>query len=84
LAQQIAMELADVCLKLGRGSQAVSVCQQLLGTDVSGQEKQQILKMLADAYDQQRNYEKATLALAGQWHSIPISQKEGKTGTGEK
>jgi tetratricopeptide (TPR) repeat protein len=67
LAQQVAMELADVCLKLGRGSQAVSVCQQLLDTDVSGQEKQKILKMLAKAFRQQKDYEKATLALSGQW-----------------
>jgi tetratricopeptide (TPR) repeat protein len=84
LAQQIAMELVDVCLKLGRGSQAVSVCQQLLGTDVSGQEKQQILKMLAEAYNQQKDYEKATLALSGQWSETPVSQKEGETGTQKK
>jgi tetratricopeptide (TPR) repeat protein len=67
LAQQIAMELADVCLKLERGEQAVSVCLQLLESDVPEQKKQQILKMLAEAYNQQKNYEKATLALSGQW-----------------
>jgi tetratricopeptide (TPR) repeat protein len=67
LAQQTAMELADVCLKLGRGSQAVSVCLQLLESDVSGQTKQEILRMLAAAYNQQKNYDKATLALSGQW-----------------
>jgi tetratricopeptide (TPR) repeat protein len=67
LAQEIAMELADVCLKLERGSQAVSVCLQLLETDVPEQKKQQILKMLAAGYNQQKNYDKATLALSGQW-----------------
>jgi tetratricopeptide (TPR) repeat protein len=67
LAQQTAMELADVCLKIGRGSQAVSVCLQLLELDVSEQKKQQILRMLAAAYNQQKNYDKATLALSGQW-----------------
>ncbi len=67
LAQQAAMELADVCLKLGRGSQAVSVCLQLLESDVPEQKKLQILKILAAAYNQQKNYEKATLALSGQW-----------------
>ena len=61
------MELADVCLKLGRGSQAVSVCLQLLESDVSEQKKQEILRMLAAAYNQQKNYDKATLALSGQW-----------------
>jgi tetratricopeptide (TPR) repeat protein len=67
LAQQAGMELADVCLKLGRGSQAVSVCLQLLELDLSEQRKQQVLKMLAEAYNQQKNYDKATLALAGRW-----------------
>ena len=67
LAQQTAMELADVCLKIGRGSQAVSVCLQLLESDVSEQKKLQILRMLAAAYNQQKNYDKATLALSGQW-----------------
>ena len=67
LAQQTAMELADVCLKLERGSQAVSVCLQLLESDVSEQTKQEILRMLAAAYNQQKNYDKATLALSGQW-----------------
>ena len=67
LAQQTAMELAGVCLKLGRGSQGVSVCLQLLETDVPEQKKQEILRMLAEAYNQQKNYDKATLALSGQW-----------------
>jgi tetratricopeptide (TPR) repeat protein len=67
LAQQTAMELADVCLKIGRGAQAVSVCLQLLESDVSEQKKQEILRMLAAAYNQQKNYDKATLALSGQW-----------------
>jgi len=67
LAQETAMELADVCLKLERGSQTVSVCLQLLESDVSEQKKQEILRMLAEAYNQQKNYDKATLALSGQW-----------------
>jgi len=67
LAQEAGMELADVCLKLGRSSQVVSVCLQLLESDVTEQKKQEILKMLAEAYNQQKNYEKATLALTGRW-----------------
>ncbi|HUT45590.1 MAG TPA: tetratricopeptide repeat protein, partial [Sedimentisphaerales bacterium] len=67
LAQQAAMELAEVCLKLERGSQAVSVCLQLLESDVPEQKKQEILRMLAAAYNQQKNYDKATLALSGKW-----------------
>jgi tetratricopeptide (TPR) repeat protein len=67
LTQQIAMELVDVCLKLKQGKQAVSVCLQLLESDVPEQQEQQVLKMLAAAYNQQKNYDKATLALSGQW-----------------
>lgn len=67
LAEQIAIELVEVCLKLERSRQAVSVCLQLLESDVSEQKKQQILKMLAAAYNMQKNYEKATLALSGRW-----------------
>ncbi|MHC4436023.1 MAG: tetratricopeptide repeat protein [Planctomycetota bacterium] len=67
LARQIAIELAGVCLKLERGKQAVSVCLQLLESGMPEQDEQQILGMLAEAYNQEKNYEKATLALSGQW-----------------
>ena len=67
LAQQTAMELADVCLKLERSLQAISVCMQLLDSDVSERVRSETLKKLASAYDQQKNYDKATLALSGQW-----------------
>jgi tetratricopeptide (TPR) repeat protein len=67
LAEQAAMELADVCLKLERSSQTISVCLQLLESGVSEQRKQEILRLLAAAYNQQKNYNKATLALSGQW-----------------
>ncbi len=67
LAQTIALELADVCLKLGRSSQAVSVCLQLLDSDLSSSAKQKTLKILAAAYRQQKDYDKAALALSGQW-----------------
>jgi hypothetical protein len=40
--------------------------------------------MLAEAYNQQKDYEKATLALSGQWSETPVSQKEGETGTQKK
>ncbi|MHC4425038.1 MAG: tetratricopeptide repeat protein [Planctomycetota bacterium] len=67
LAQRTALELADVCLKIGRSPQAISVCLQLLDSDVSAQIKQRALKVLAAAYSQQKDYEKAALALSGQW-----------------
>jgi tetratricopeptide (TPR) repeat protein len=67
LAQRTGLALAEVCLKLGRSSQTISVCLQLLDSDVPAQMKQKTLKTLAAAYNQQKNYEKAALALAGQW-----------------
>jgi len=67
LAQNTALELAGVCLKLGRSPQSISVCLQLLDSDVSPQMKQQTLKTLAAAYSQQKDYDKAASALSGQW-----------------
>lgn len=67
LAQTTALELAGVCLKLGRSAQSISVCLQLLDSDVSPQMKQQTLKTLAAAYRQQKDYDKAASVLSGQW-----------------
>jgi len=67
LAQQSALKLADVCLKLGQDSQAISVCSQLLDLQPSKQIKQKALELLAKAHNQQKNYDSAALALLGQW-----------------
>ncbi len=67
LAERAALELADVCLRLEQSSQSISVCLQLLDMDISDQIKQRTLKMLAEAYNQQKDYDKAVLALSGQW-----------------
>lgn len=67
LAHKTALELAEVCLKLDQNSQAVSVCLQLLDSGAPAGIKQQTLRVLATAYNQQKNYDKAALALSGQW-----------------
>jgi TolA-binding protein len=67
LAEQAALELAEVCLRLEQSSQSVSVCLQLLNSNVSDQTHQNALKTLAEAYNRQKDYDKAALALAGQW-----------------
>jgi tetratricopeptide (TPR) repeat protein len=67
LARDAAMELADVCLKLGRSAQSISVCLQLLKSDVSTEMRQRTLETLAAAYKQQKDYDRAALALSGQW-----------------
>jgi tetratricopeptide (TPR) repeat protein len=66
LAHEVALELAQVCLKLGQNSQTVSVCLQLLDSAVSARIKQKVLKVLAAAYNRQKKYDDAALALLGQ------------------
>jgi hypothetical protein len=67
LANEIKLSLAEVCLELGQNSQTVTVCLQLLNSEVSAQVKQKALKVLAAAYNRQKNYNDAALALLGQW-----------------
>jgi len=67
LSHKIALMLAEVCLQLGQHNQAISVCSQLLDLQPSEQIKQKTLELLAMAYNQQKNYDRATLALLGQW-----------------
>jgi TolA-binding protein len=67
LAQETALELTDVCVKLGRSSQAVSICLQLLNSNLPAQTRQETLRFLAAAYNLQKDYDKAALALSGRW-----------------
>jgi hypothetical protein len=76
-AREVACDLADVCLKLGQNSQAVTVCRQLLdsvplllpsqgqGVPAEAGIRQRALDILATAHIRQRNYEGAVLALLG-------------------
>jgi len=67
LAHEIALKLADVCLKLEKEPQAIFVCSQLLDLEPPEQIKLKALDLLATAYNQQKNYDRAALALLGQW-----------------
>ena len=67
LAYETTLKLADICLKLGQESQAISVCSQLLDLDPPKQIEQKALGLLAAAYNQRQNYDRAALALLGQW-----------------
>jgi len=67
MAENAALELAEVCLELGQSSQSISVCLQLLDTELTEQTKQRALKTLAAAYNHQKDYDKAALALSNQW-----------------
>lgn len=78
LSHEIALELAEVCLKLGQSSQTISICSQLLDLGPSPQIKQKALNTLAAAYSQQKNYDKAALALLGRWN-VAKEPQENRT-----
>jgi tetratricopeptide (TPR) repeat protein len=65
LAQKTALKLVGVCLKLGRSSQAISICRQLLNSNVSAGTRQQVLRLLAAGYKLEKDYDNAALALSG-------------------
>ncbi len=67
LACDASMALAEVCMQLGRNAQAVSICQQLLDSDLSEDAGRQTLRLLSRAYSEQKDYDKAALALMGKW-----------------
>jgi tetratricopeptide (TPR) repeat protein len=75
LAHEIALELADVCLKLGHSSQTISICSQLLNLGPSAPIKKKALDILAAAYRRQKNYDRAALALLGKWNEPKAPQK---------
>ena len=67
LAQEAAQALSDVCIKLDQNAQAISVCLRLLDSDPPIEIRQNALKTLAAAYRERKEYDKAALALSGQW-----------------
>jgi len=81
LAQEAALELADVCLKLGENSQSIYVCSQLLNSDPSEQIRQKALNIFAMAYKQQKNYDKAALILLGKWNDVEPTSEKGIVGS---
>ncbi len=79
LAHDVALELADICLKLHLPDQTISVCTKLLDSAPSEQVKQNALQLLAAAFDRQKNYEMAALTLLGQWSKAQNSPVEPMT-----
>jgi tetratricopeptide (TPR) repeat protein len=67
LAHEVALALSDVCVKLDQDGQAVSVCLNLLDSDLPPETAHDALRTLAAAYEKQKDYNKAALALLGQW-----------------
>jgi len=66
ISQLAAKRMAMVCLDLGYNSQAVSVCRQLLDTDISDSMKSEVKAILAQALNKEKKYEEAALVLSAQ------------------
>ena len=66
MSQNAAKQMAQVCLELGYGSQAESVCRQLLESDITGTLKSDVKKLLAQALNQEKKYEEAAMVLSVQ------------------
>ena len=67
LANEITLELADICLKLGQDDKTILICSGILGLQPDDELKQKTLTLLSAAHSKQQNYERAALALLGQW-----------------
>ncbi len=81
-SHEVALKLAEVCLKLGQNAQTISICSQLLNSRPSAQIRQKALNTLATAYQQQKNYDKAAMALADKWdENEPPDEKRAPAGT---
>ncbi|MHC4572532.1 MAG: tetratricopeptide repeat protein [Planctomycetota bacterium] len=76
LAHEITLELADVCLKLGQSPQTISLCLQLLDSNPPIPTKQKALSLLAAAYNREKDYNKAALALLGCWDEAEATNDE--------
>jgi len=63
LAYKIAIRLAEICSMLGLDSQVISVCTQLMDSDVPEQTRQKATVILAMAHNGQQDYDSAALAL---------------------
>lgn len=75
---EVMLKLAEICLKLGQTDQTILICSQLLDLGPSAQIKQRASNILAAAYQQQKNYDKAAMALAGKWDQNPDKPEDEK------
>jgi len=66
LANEIRLELAQVCLRLDWGLQTVSLCRQVLDSGPPDAIERRARRLLSSAYNRQKEYDKAALALAEQ------------------
>jgi len=65
LSDKAAVELADVCLRMGQGEKTIELCTKILEFEPEEQIKKRARLLLAEAHKQQKEYDKAALALLG-------------------
>jgi tetratricopeptide (TPR) repeat protein len=75
-ANQALYMLAQSCLDLGRISETISFCEQLLACKPSPQFKNKALSLLSTAYRRQKDYDKATILLLGQYEPTDFSNED--------
>jgi len=69
-AQEAACDLAETCLRIGQPAQAAIVAARVLKSSPEGPHAKRAREIMAEAYLDGREYEKAATALSG----IPISE----------
>jgi len=80
LAYEVMYELADLCLELNENTQVISITLQILNSEVEDTLKQKTSELLATAYTRQKDYDKAALALLGQWEKSSNTETKGDLG----
>ncbi|MHC4551141.1 MAG: tetratricopeptide repeat protein [Planctomycetota bacterium] len=66
MTHQSSLLLAKICLQLDRGSQARTLCENLLTQNTSDDIRQEVIEMLALMHSDEKNYDNAALVLMGQ------------------
>jgi len=76
LVHQAECELAEICLKLGKADQAITVVGELLKSSCSQAIRERASRILGAAYVQRREYGQAALAYSGLLLERPESESE--------
>lgn len=76
LAQQIGDKLVELCLRANQPEQAISVCSQLLNS-ASGEQKEHLLKLQAEAYRRQKDYGRAVATLLSRHNDVTSTKPAG-------
>ncbi len=82
-AWEVAIELAGVCQRLGQDDQAIVVCGRLLTQEPEPVIREKALKLLADCFDRQKDYDRAALVLLGRWREAVGQEAEVQAGAVE-